>query len=212
MWQNQVRSADLLQRLLMVNIALFILLHLVHSLSALFLHPMLDFATASRWLAVPAALPVLVVKPWSLLTYQFFHWDFFHLLFNMLWLYWMGKIFQEYLGRSEIVRNLFARRIERSRLYHRFYNVFPLFADGVRDSFALGASASVLAVTIATATLARIIRSNCCCSARYASSGSRSSLFYWTSSTFPVPMPAVTSPTWEARSSVHLYPAITVGP
>ncbi len=153
MWQNQVRSADLLQRLLIVNIALFILLHLVHSLSALFLHPMLDFATASRWLAVPAALPVLVVKPWTLLTYQFFHWDFFHLLFNMLWLYWMGRIFQEYLGAPKLFGTYLLGGLSGAFFYIIFYNVFPLFADGVHESFALGASASVLAVTIATATL-----------------------------------------------------------
>lgn len=149
----QVRTADVLQRLLLVNIVLFVLLHLVHSLSALFLHPLLDFATASRWLAVPAAIPVLAFKPWTLLTYQFYHWDFFHLLFNMLWLYWMGKIFQEYLGAPKLLGTYLLGGLSGAIFYIVFYNVFPLFADGVQDSFALGASASVLAITVATATL-----------------------------------------------------------
>lgn len=149
----QVRTSDLLQRLLLINVAVFVILHLVHSLSALFLNPVLDFQSASRWLAVPASLPSLAFKPWTLLTYQFYHWDFFHLLFNMLWLYWMGKIFLEYLGAAKLFSTYLLGGFSGAIFYIVCYNVFPLFADSVRDSFALGASASVLAITIATATL-----------------------------------------------------------
>jgi membrane associated rhomboid family serine protease len=152
-WQQQVRSADVLQRLLFLNVAVFGILHLVHSLSALFLHPVLDFAFNASWLAVPAYLPVLAFKPWTLITYQFFHWDFIHLLFNMLWLYWMGRIFQEYLGAPKLLATYLLGGLAGAGFYILFYNVFPIFSDGLQHSFALGASASVLAVTIATATL-----------------------------------------------------------
>ena len=36
---------------------------------------------------------MLASRPWTLLTYMFVHADLFHLIFNMLWLYWFGSVF-----------------------------------------------------------------------------------------------------------------------
>jgi membrane associated rhomboid family serine protease len=34
---------------------------------------------------------------------MFMHAGIFHILFNMLWLYWMGQIFEEYLGNKRTI-------------------------------------------------------------------------------------------------------------
>ena len=101
--KRQLTTADTLQRLLIVNVVLFIVIRLVNSLTQLYNTPLLDFEFVSKWLAVPAAPLVLLTKPWTLITYMFYHWDFMHLLFNMLWLFWMGRIFQEYLGSKKLL-------------------------------------------------------------------------------------------------------------
>lgn len=107
----------------------------------------------SHWLAVPASLPILITKPWTLITYMFYHEEFFHILFNMLWLYWMGKILQEYLGSKKLFSTYILGGISGALLYIMAYNLFPLFSESVSISFALGASAGVLAITAAAATL-----------------------------------------------------------
>ncbi|MBL0256020.1 MAG: rhomboid family intramembrane serine protease [Bacteroidetes bacterium] len=151
--KRQLTTADTLQRLLIVNVVLFIVIRLVNSLTQLYNTPLLDFEFVSKWLAVPAAPLVLLTKPWTLITYMFYHWDFMHLLFNMLWLFWMGRIFQEYLGSKKLLNTYILGGISGGIMYILAYNVFPLFATSVGAAYALGASASVLAITVATATL-----------------------------------------------------------
>src|SRR3979409_2417919 len=91
---SYISISDTLQRLLLINICFFLIVRIINAISGLFLHPILDFSFVSYYLAVPASVVTLLSKPWTLLTYMFFHWDIMHIFFNMLWLYWMGKIFQ----------------------------------------------------------------------------------------------------------------------
>src|SRR5258706_2886133 len=70
----------------------------------------------------------------------------------MLWLFWMGKIFAEYLGMKKLLSTYIIGGIAGAILFIIAYNVFPLFAGEVSAAQALGASASVLAITIAIAS------------------------------------------------------------
>ncbi len=151
--RSQIRIADTLQRLLIVNISLFLIVRIINAISRLFLVPVLSFDDVSFYLAIPASFTLLLTKPWTIITYMFFHWDVMHILFNMLWLYWMGKIFQEYLGSKKLLNTYLAGGISGALFFILAYNAFPLFSNSLHTSFALGASASVLAVTVATATL-----------------------------------------------------------
>ena len=151
--RNQVRTADTLQRIILVNVLVYLGFALIRAFMKLFMSSMDAYFIPSQWLAVPASVPALIFKPWTLVTYMFYHEDFFHILFNMLWLFWMGKIFQEYLGNKKLLSTYILGGISGALLYIIAYNVFPLFSETVSYSFALGASAGVLAITIATATL-----------------------------------------------------------
>lgn len=147
------KLADVLQRFLLINIGLFLLVRISTVVASLFMMESLNFGSISQWLAVPANLSRLIVRPWTLISYMFYHWEFFHLFFNMLLLYWMGRIFQEYLGSKKLISTYILGGISGALFYIASYNLFPLFSNIVPNSFALGASASVLAVTIAAATL-----------------------------------------------------------
>jgi len=82
---------------------------------------------------------------------MFTHKDIWHILFNMLWLYWFGTIFLEYLGQKKLVAVYLAGGISGALIYIISFNVFPAFSEVLTESVAIGASASVMAVVIAIA-------------------------------------------------------------
>ncbi|MBT8270535.1 MAG: rhomboid family intramembrane serine protease, partial [Flavobacteriaceae bacterium] len=45
------------------------------------------------WLALPKEFGEFILKPWSIITYGFAHFGFWHLAFNMLVLYFIGRSF-----------------------------------------------------------------------------------------------------------------------
>lgn len=94
-----------------------------------------------------------MMQPWGIITYMFFHTGFFHLLFNMLWLYWLGMLLHEYLGNTRVYQIYFLGGVFGGLLYLFSYNVFPVFNADLNFSYALGASAGVLAIVTAAATL-----------------------------------------------------------
>jgi membrane associated rhomboid family serine protease len=111
--------------------------------------------TAYNWLAMPSALNKLVTHPWTPITYMFMHNGVFHILFNMLWLYWFGQIFEEYLGNKRTVTLYFLGGLTGALFFVASYNIFPAFAGiGVLGGATIvGASACVMAIIVATATL-----------------------------------------------------------
>ena len=113
--------------------------------------------TAADWLELQLAMPgyyqQLPYKFWTLFTYMFTQRDFFHLLFNMLWLYWLGLIFLDFLNKRQFIFTYLAGGITGAVLYLLAYNLLPVFSGTVERSILLGSSASVMAVVVATATL-----------------------------------------------------------
>jgi len=111
---------------------------------------------AQNYLALPSYLPKLLRHFWTPITYMFLHAGFFHILFNMLWLYWMGRIFEEYLGNKRTIGVYLLGGLTGGFMFVLFYNIFPLFTQQpglVEGSATVGASAAVMAIIVATATL-----------------------------------------------------------
>lgn len=104
-------------------------------------------------LGLPAALLDLAYKPWTLITYFFSHEDIFHLLFNMLFLYWFGRLVDEYLGNRRLINLYFLGGLIGGIAYIAIYNLIPYFEDRVLRATMLGASGAVYAVVFGAATL-----------------------------------------------------------
>ena len=156
--KQSFREGGLLVKIIYVNLAIFLVFNI---LKALLILAGSDFGyTISRYLAVPAYLPNLLSRPWTIVTYMFFHEGFIHILFNLLWLYWFGKIFLGYMSERKLLGVYLMGGIAGAFLYILFYNIFPVFADVLPVSFALGASASVYAVVFAAVTFAPNISLN----------------------------------------------------
>lgn len=104
-------------------------------------------------LSMPAYYELLPYRFWTILSYMFTQRGFFHLLFNMLWLYWLGLIFLDFLNKRQFIFTYLAGGIMGAVLYLLAFNLLPVFRGTVENSILLGSSASVMAVVVATATL-----------------------------------------------------------
>lgn len=147
------RSNNSLNQLILVNVLVFVALSLVAVVFSLFQLEAGWYTRVSRHLGVYASLPNFLRQPWGLLTYMFVHAGFFHILFNMLWLYWIGQILQEFLGSKKLTALYFLGGFAGAFMYMAAFNLFPLFQTKLGSSYAVGASASVLAVVVGAATL-----------------------------------------------------------
>jgi membrane associated rhomboid family serine protease len=148
--KSTFRNGSNLTKLLYINVGVFILIKIAEVFAVLFSSPGLA-PTFLSFLAVPAAIPVLITRPWTIITYMFLHEGFIHLVFNLLWLYWFGKIFLEYLDQKKLVAVYLLGGISGAAFYVVAFNVFPAFSGTLQASIALGASAAVMAIVVAIA-------------------------------------------------------------
>lgn len=146
--KNDFRRGSISQQFIYVNGAVFVVTALVAIVGMLF---NVGKYSWMEWLELPAWLPQLVKQPWSIITYMFLHVGILHLLFNMLWLYSFGQLFLMFFSARHFRGLYFLGGLCGGLFYILAYNVFPYFQPYLYGSYLLGASASVLAIVIATA-------------------------------------------------------------
>ncbi|MEQ9443756.1 MAG: rhomboid family intramembrane serine protease [Cyclobacteriaceae bacterium] len=140
-----------LMQIIVINLIIFLVL--------LFLEVILTLSGASNiyhtivdQLTLPAAIGKFLYQPWTIITYFFTHEGFFHILFNLLFLYWFGRIISEFLGDEKVVNLYILGGLAGGIFYILIYNLIPYFADRIATSEMLGASAGVYAVVVGAAT------------------------------------------------------------
>lgn len=145
---NRPNSAHI--QLIIINVAFFVLIGVLrvlidHSLSG-------GFSVVLSYVAMPSNLETFITRPWTLITYMFTHIGFFHILMNMLLLYWFGRIVSEFLGSAKVIILYVLGGLAGGLLYLLLYNLLPLYSSVVDISILFGASAGVLAVVVGAAT------------------------------------------------------------
>jgi len=111
------------------------------------------YYTMRSYLMMPASPSYFITQPWTIFTYMFAHDRFFHILFNLLFLYWFGLLVHEYLGSRKLANLYILGGLAGGLFYMLIYNLAPLFSDVVDRSLMLGASAGVYSIVVAAATL-----------------------------------------------------------
>src|SRR5882757_8063937 len=158
LWQNiqykVLRSDSKLNLLIGINVFIFLLINIADTLGKFFFKTGIIEYYSTEYLLLPSNLHILLTHFWTPITYMFMHSGIFHILFNMLWLYWMGQIFEEFLGKKRTVGLYLLGGLWGAALYIISYNIFPAFAESNLTSSAIGASAAVMAVIVAAATIA----------------------------------------------------------
>ena len=140
------RSGSVLTKLIYINIGVFIVVRLAALALKLFGFSYAPFLT---WLEMPSSPIMLLHRPWTLITYMFLHYGFLHIIFNMLWLYWFGQNFLQFLNPRQLGGLYVLGGIAGGMLYFACYNLLPYFHNVSASSFLLGASAAVMAIVFA---------------------------------------------------------------
>ena len=109
---------------------------------------------------MPSNITLFIHRPWTIITYMFVHIDFLHILFNMLWLYWFGKIFLQFFTGRRLGGLYILGGIAGAAFFMLTYNTFPYFMQMSAMSFLAGASASVMAIVFAVAFYRKDYRIN----------------------------------------------------
>ncbi len=142
------RQRSVLSNLIVINIAVFLLIKTVGILGFLF---NLDSGFLVRWLELPSGFRAMAVHAWTLVTYAFTHTDFWHILFNLLWLYWFGKIFLLFFDSRQLGGIYVLGSLLGGILFLLSYNLLPYFRENNIHGFLIGASAAVMAIVFAAA-------------------------------------------------------------
>ncbi|MBC9913938.1 rhomboid family intramembrane serine protease [Chitinophaga varians] len=139
-----LRQGNTVNHLLIWNIVIFIGINLLYLIS-----PNTAFAWTFDQLTLHSLPGTFIRKPWGLITYMFTHVEIFHVFFNMLNLYWFGNLFRGFLGNKRVLPLYLMGGITGAALYMLSYNLlFPGMASTM-----IGASASVMCILVACATL-----------------------------------------------------------
>lgn len=146
-FKRYFNGSSMLMRLILINVVAFVLISILGIGAWLF---NVEGISLMRWLALPSDWMSLLHRPWTLLTYMFVHADLWHILFNMLWLYWMGSIFMEFFSSKQLSGLYLLGGWGGAALYLLAYNLLPRLATGPAGVL-VGSSAAVIAIVVASA-------------------------------------------------------------
>lgn len=150
--RHQYRYGGILMRLIFLNIAAFIginLLALLFTVLSGFSGPA-GIEAVTRFFSLQPNLWHLITHPWVFITSMFLHLSLWHLLFNMLMLYWFGSIVDNLIGSRHILPLYLLSGLLGALAYILAGNIIP----NLHNTYAYGASAAVMGIVIAAATLA----------------------------------------------------------
>lgn len=99
-----------------------------------------------NWLALSSDPQVFMFKPWTFLTYAFFHDGFWHLLFNMMVLNFSSTLFLTYFTQKQYLGLYILSAVFAGVVFALSYYFLNYSASIV------GASAAIMAILVATTT------------------------------------------------------------
>ncbi len=144
------QKGNTLVKLIFINLAVFLVLKVISIVFMLF-NVRFDMV---RLLAMPSDIMSFLFYPWTIITYMFLHQGVFHIFFNMMCLYWFGKIALAFINEKQLLGLYLWGGILAGAFYLLSYNLFPYYESRVADSILLGASGSIMAIMVAAAMLA----------------------------------------------------------
>ncbi len=143
-----------LNQIILINVIVFVVLIVLNVILTLTGNREI-YDLISYQLFLPAQIDNFLYKPWTLITYFFTHdtGNFFHILFNMIFLYWFGSLISEFLGSKRLINLYVLGGVAGGIIYLAAYNLIPYFTERAANTVLLGASGSVYAVVIGAAVL-----------------------------------------------------------
>ncbi|WP_299007078.1 rhomboid family intramembrane serine protease [uncultured Tenacibaculum sp.] len=143
------KHAGVVEKLIYVNLAVFLLVFTTNTFGFLF-QSKTNFIV--EWFALPASFNDFITKPWTLITYGFLHTSFLHILLNLIALFYVGYLFQQYFTPKQLLSFYLLGTIFGGIIFIASYNFFPALQNVAHNSVLLGASAGISAIFIGIAT------------------------------------------------------------
>ena len=143
---NEFKLSSNLNKIIYLNIIFFVIIKVCSSIFFLF-----EINTNEYFnkLYLPAEINLIKLQPWSIFSFMFIHLNFVHLIFNMLWLYFIGNIFLQWLNERQLIYIYILGGISGGLFFVLSYNYLPLLQKNIDNTLALGASASIFAIMMA---------------------------------------------------------------
>ncbi|MBK7474974.1 MAG: rhomboid family intramembrane serine protease [Haliscomenobacter sp.] len=149
--KREFSHGNMVSRLIIVNSGFFVAIHIVRLV--LFLangaKPDPLFYTIVEYLSINASGWLVLTRPWTVFSHMFLHVDFLHILANMLYLYWFGRIVGDFIGNQRILPMYLMGGLAGALIYFLSANFL-----GFKGHYALGASAAVMAIVTAAGAIA----------------------------------------------------------
>jgi membrane associated rhomboid family serine protease len=154
--KNQYKNGSILIKLIFINVAIFLVINILYVFLVLLEidYFFINLSNGKRifkvtqWFSSSSSLSEVMYKPWSILSYMFLHEELKHIFFNMLLLYFSGRLFVQYLDEKKLLVTYLLGGFSGLVLYILTFNLFPFFKDDIGSGI-VGASASVMAILIA---------------------------------------------------------------
>lgn len=149
--KQEYNYGNMIKRIIIVNIAIYVFINLVW----VFLngvYPAL-YDGIVRFFSISSSPWHLLTHPWSIITHMFLHEGFMHLLWNMLFLFWFGRIFGDLLGDRRVLPLYILGGLGGAFFYFVTANL-GLYSSADHTGFALGASAAVMSILVAAGVFA----------------------------------------------------------
>jgi membrane associated rhomboid family serine protease len=141
---------SVLSKLIGLNLMVFLFASVLRVIFFLLNSPVVT-EFIGQWFGVSSNIHVVILRPWSVLTYMFLHFDLLHIFFNMIVLYVGGRLFSDFIGQDRLVATYLLGGLAGAIFFIVSYNIFPVFREVKSISLAIGASASVLSIFVAIA-------------------------------------------------------------
>ncbi len=137
--KESFRSGHMITRLIIINVAIFVVTALINAFAPSFYQGFLV-----HWIAVPGDPISLLFKPWTIISYMFVHGGLGHIFWNMLFLYWFGRIVGDMIGDKHILPIYIIGGLAGAVAYIVSY----YFLIGTVGTYMVGASAAIMALVI----------------------------------------------------------------
>lgn len=150
-WIDQIKdkylTGTIVEKIIFINIALFVLTFLINTFSYL-LNGNGNFVI--EWFALSPLFDTFITRPWTLISYGFLHSGFLHIVFNLLFLYYIGNLFLDFFSKKQFITYYFLGILFGGILYLLSYNYLPALKG--QQTILVGASAGVIAVLVGIAS------------------------------------------------------------
>lgn len=127
-------KASIVEKIIYVNVFMFLITFLFSSFII-------------KWLALPATFNQFLYKPWTIVTYAFIHERLFHILSNLLVLYYIGNLFLDFFSKKQFLNFYFLGAIVGGVVFLLNYFITEKVGSPLG-----GASAAVTTIFVAIAT------------------------------------------------------------